>query len=72
MAPIVTSAPITMTRPLTSITSLPSPIYGSSSVTFENDTQAYTTVDIVKSQLTSISSWCPYNVLGPFTVNTVT
>jgi hypothetical protein len=58
MAPIVTSISITMTSPLTAITSLPSSIYESSNVTFVDDTQAYTTVDIDKSKITSIS-WCP-------------
>jgi hypothetical protein len=48
MAPIVTPTPITMTSPSTTITSLPKSIYEPSSVTFSNDTQAYTTVDIVK------------------------
>ena len=48
MAPIVTPTPITMTSPSTTITSLPLSIYEPSTVTFANDTQAYTTVDIVK------------------------
>ena len=71
MAPINPSTPNLMTT-LTSITSISSPIFELSSVTFVNDTQAYTTVDINLSQLTNIISWCPYNILGPFTVNTVT
>ena len=45
MEPIVTSTPITMTT-LTTVTSLSSSIYGPSSVSFVNDTLAYTTVDI--------------------------
>jgi hypothetical protein len=45
MAPIATTTPITMDI-LTTITSISSSIYGPSSVTFNNDTQAYTTVDI--------------------------
>jgi hypothetical protein len=56
MAPIVTPTPITMTT-LNSMVSI-SPIYGSSSVTFVNQTDAYTTVDINESKITSISSWC--------------
>ena len=71
MAPIATATPISMTI-LTTITSLPSSIYGPSTVTFVNDTQAYTTVEIDQSQLTKIDGWCPHNPLGPFTVNTVT
>jgi hypothetical protein len=70
MAPISSSTNI-MTI-LTTITSISSAIFGSSSVTFVNDTQAYTTVNINLSQVTNITSWCPYNILGPFTVNTVT
>ena len=46
MAPIVTPAPITMTI-LTTMSSIPSTIYGASSVTFVEDTQAKTTVDII-------------------------
>ena len=45
MAPIVTPTPITMTSPATTMDSI-SPIYGTSLVTFYNDTDAYTTVDI--------------------------
>ena len=70
MAPIATATPISMAI-LTTITSLPSSIYGPSTVTFFNDTKAYTTVDIDQSKLTK-ASWCQYNPLGPFTVNTVT
>ena len=58
MAPIVAPTPITMTSSSTTITSLPSSIYEPSTVTFANDTQAYTTVDIIYSKLTSINSWC--------------
>ena len=45
MAPIATSTPITMTT-VTTMVSLSSSIYGPSTVTFVNDIQAYTTVDI--------------------------
>ena len=44
MEPIKTPIPITMTT-LTSIVSI-SPIYGTSSVTFANETQACTIVDL--------------------------
>jgi hypothetical protein len=46
MAPIATDTPITMDI-LTTITSISTSIYVSSSVTFNNDTQAYTIVDII-------------------------
>ena len=42
-----TPTPITMTSPTTTITKISSPIYESSSVTFVEDTQAKTTVNIV-------------------------
>ena len=71
MKPITPSTLITMTT-LTTMASLPSSIYESSSVTFNNDTQAYTTVDINLSKITEISSWCYPNPLGPFTLNSVT
>jgi hypothetical protein len=45
MEPIVTPTPITMII-LTTMASITSSIYGTSSVTFIEDTQAYTTVDI--------------------------
>ena len=45
MAPIVTATPINMTI-LTTMASILSSIYEPSSVTFVNDTEAYTTVDI--------------------------
>ena len=45
MAQILPPNPITMTI-LTTIALIPSSIYGTSSVTFINDTLAYTTVDI--------------------------
>jgi hypothetical protein len=51
MAPISTTTQITMDI-LTTITSISSSIYGPSSVTFNNDTQAYTTVEINLSKLT--------------------
>jgi hypothetical protein len=48
MAPIATTAPIIMTSPSTTITDIPllPLIFGSSSVTFANDTNAYIAVDI--------------------------
>jgi hypothetical protein len=45
MAPITTPAPIKMAV-LTTIASIASSIYETSSVYFLNDTEAYTTVDI--------------------------
>jgi hypothetical protein len=45
MAPIVTPTPIPMSI-LTTMASIASSIYGTSTVTFNNDTVAYTTVDI--------------------------
>jgi hypothetical protein len=45
MAPLVTPTPITMTT-LTSMASLKSSIYKISTVTFNNDANAYITVDI--------------------------
>jgi hypothetical protein len=57
MAPIVTPTSISMTK-LTTIASV-LPIYGAGSITFADDTAAYTTVDINLSKVTSISSWCP-------------
>jgi hypothetical protein len=45
MAPIMTPTPITMTI-LATMASILSSIYGTSPVTFLNDTQAYTTVNI--------------------------
>jgi hypothetical protein len=47
MAPIVTTTTITMTSPATSMASLPLSIYGAILVNFVEDTQAYTTVDII-------------------------
>jgi hypothetical protein len=44
IAPIVTPTPITMTM-LTTMAPV-SPIYGAGSITFAEDTAAYTTVDI--------------------------
>ena len=58
MAPIVPPTTITLTSPTNTMAALPSSIYGPSSVNFVQDTQAYTTVDINLSKLTSISSWC--------------
>ncbi len=54
---------------LTNITSLPSSIYENSTVTFENDTNSYTTVDIDQSKIISINNWCKQN---PFILNSVT
>jgi hypothetical protein len=47
----------TFTTP-TTITQISSSIYGSSSLTFIEDTQAYTTVEIDKSKVTTINSGC--------------
>jgi hypothetical protein len=70
MEPIVTPTQITMTI-LTTMAPLSSSIYGESTITFVNDTDAYKTVDINLSKISSIShlSWCSKS---PFTVNTVT
>ena len=57
MAPITTNTPITMTT--LSITSLSSSIYGASTITFNDDIGACTTVDINYSTLTKVDSWCP-------------
>ena len=46
MAPIATSTPIIM-ETLTTMASLSSSIYVPSSVTFNNDTDAYATVNII-------------------------
>ena len=70
MAPTATPTPITMTL-LNTMTSISSTIYETSSVTFVNDTHAYTTVDINLSKITNINSWCTHNALGPFTLNSV-
>jgi hypothetical protein len=70
MAPAAPGPLITMDV-LNTITALPSSIYGPSTVTFVNDTQAYITVDINLTALTKVG-WCTPNPLGPFTVNTVT
>jgi hypothetical protein len=42
-----------------SITSIATSIYEPSTITFNNDTNAYTTVDVIQSALTKIDSWCP-------------
>jgi hypothetical protein len=42
-----------------SITLIATSIYESSTITFNNDTSAYTTVDVIQSALTKIDSWCP-------------
>ena len=47
----------TISSPKT-ITPIASSIYGTSSVTFIEDTQAYTTVEIDKSKVTTINSVC--------------
>jgi hypothetical protein len=52
---------IRMTIPATFITEIPlsTLIFSTSSlVTFANDTNAYTTVDINYNKITDISSWC--------------
>jgi hypothetical protein len=46
MASKVPLSPITMTSPTLTVASLPAGIYQTSSVTFIEDTQAYTTVNI--------------------------
>jgi hypothetical protein len=51
MAPIARSSPITMIA-LNTMTSLLASIYEPSSVAFDNDTDAYTIVDINLSKLT--------------------
>jgi hypothetical protein len=71
MEPIVIPTPISMTT-MTTMANISSSIYGTSSVTFADDTVACTTVNINLSKITSISSWCMSNSLGPFTINTVT
>ena len=70
MEPIVTPSPIPMSI-LTTMAPITLSIYGTSTVTFVEDTQAYTTVNINSSLLTKVN-WCSYNSLGPFTVNSVT
>jgi hypothetical protein len=55
MPPNVSSPPVSMST--LNIISLPISIYEPSSLTFLNDTQAYTTVDINQSKLTKVS-WC--------------
>ena len=57
MAPIV--APSTFDMTTSPITSLSSSIYGPSLVTFLNETQAYATLDIIKTNLTKVS-WCTF------------
>ena len=52
MAPMKTSVPIKMTSPIPPITLIKSSIYVASTVTFINDTQAYTTIDINQSKIT--------------------
>ena len=42
-----------------SITSIATSIYEPSAISFNNDTNAYTTVDVIESALTKIDSWCP-------------
>jgi hypothetical protein len=42
-----------------SITYIASSIYGPSIITFNDDTAAYTTVDLIQSAFTKIDSWCP-------------
>ena len=42
-----------------SITQIPTSIYEPSTITFNNDTSAYTTVNVVQSALTKIDTWCP-------------
>jgi hypothetical protein len=49
----------TFTLTLFSITYVATSIYEPSTITFNNDTDAYTTVDVIQSALTKIDSWCP-------------
>ncbi len=64
-------APITMST--LSFTPIASTIYQTSPVTFVVDTAASTVVDIVKAQITKLSStWCDQSPGQSFTVNPVT
>ena len=60
---------IIMSAPSTPIIEITLSIYEASTVTFVNDTYAYTTVDINQSKLTKIDSWCKQY---PFIVDSVT
>ena len=42
-----------------SITQIPTSIYEASTITFNNDINAYKTVDVIQTALTKIDSWCP-------------
>ncbi len=67
MAPITAPTPITMVI-INTITSLSSSIYESSTLTFDNDTFSYTTVNIDLTKLTDINSWCAQNKFYPIDV----
>ena len=52
------TGPFTLTTD--SITSIATSIYEpSTTITFNSDTSAYTTVDVIQSALKKIDSWCP-------------
>ena len=53
------------------LANLGSSIYGPSSVTFINDTNAFTSVDINLSKLSQVT-WCVQSSQSTFTINTVT
>lgn len=57
MAPTAVETLIPMTS-LAALTPIINSIYDISSISFVYDSQAYTTVDIVLSKVTSIDSWC--------------
>jgi hypothetical protein len=56
--PPIASTIITMASPTITIQKISSPIYGSSSLIFLNDSKSFTTVDINLAKVTTIRSWC--------------
>ena len=54
-----TTSPTSGTLTTDIITQLLTSIYEASTNTLVNDANAYTTVDIIKTKLTKIDSWCP-------------
>jgi hypothetical protein len=68
MASTPASSPISMVSQGTTITSINSSIYRSSTITFPNDPDAFATTDINQTNISNIAKWCVQN---PFTVNTV-
>ena len=50
------TGPFTLTT--FSITYIATSIYELSTVTFNDDTNAYTTVDVIQSALTKTTTWC--------------